>query len=69
MCGNIPGVWSKTLRKGGLMLESHVIDLKTREWNSGPLGTRQIFYLVYYRSIKMLFHCAIFQKFFHIFIY
>ena len=53
MRGNIPGVWSKTLRKGGLRLKSHVIDLKTWEWNSGPLGTRQIVYLVYYADIHL----------------
>ena len=46
-------VWSKTLKRGGNRLKSHVKDLKTLGSNSGPLGTRRIVYLLYYAEVHM----------------
>ena len=46
-------VWSKTLRRGGQRLKSHVIDLKTQGSNLAPLGTRRIVDLLHYADIHL----------------
>ena len=46
-------VWSKTLRRGGHRLKSHVKGLNTQGSNFAPLCTKRIVYLLHYTDIQL----------------